>query len=175
MLKSLSRIDLLILDDWGLSVLTQAQRIDLLEILEDRNGHGATIITSQVPVEQWHEVIGDPTLADACLDRLVHNAHRLNPPETVCAESGASARLTPTKKLSINSHVGQAHPAHLRLNSLPAITRNQRPRSAKCAARPKSPPLRRPRQPRCSADLLRPLKQNQSLGRLIPPQSAKIG
>jgi DNA replication protein DnaC len=78
MLKSLSRIDLLILDDWGLSVLTQGQRIDLLEILEDRNGRGATIITSQVPVEQWHEVIGDPTLADACLDRLVHNAHRLN-------------------------------------------------------------------------------------------------
>ena len=78
MLKSLSRIDLLILDDWGLSVLTQAQRIDLLEILEDRNGRSATIITSQVPVDQWHEVIGDPTLADACLDRLVHNAHRLN-------------------------------------------------------------------------------------------------
>jgi DNA replication protein DnaC len=66
------------LDDWGLSVLTQGQRIDLLEILEDRNGRGATIITSQVPVDQWHEVIGDPTLADACLDRLVHNAHRLN-------------------------------------------------------------------------------------------------
>ncbi len=78
MLKSLSRLDLLILDDWGLSVLTQGQRIDLLEILEDRNENSATIITSQVPVDQWHEVIGDPTLADACLDRLIHNAHRLN-------------------------------------------------------------------------------------------------
>lgn len=78
MLKNLARVELLILDDWGLSVLTPAQRIDLLEILEDRHGHGSTIVTSQVPLDQWHEVIGDPTLADAILDRLVHNAHRLN-------------------------------------------------------------------------------------------------
>ena len=78
MLKTLARVELLILDDWGLSVLTQSQRIDLLEILEDRNGRGSTIVTSQVPADQWHEVIGDPTLADAILDRLVHNAHRLN-------------------------------------------------------------------------------------------------
>jgi len=76
-LKTLARVDLLILDDWGLSVLTHSQRIDLLEILEDRNGRGSTIVTSQVPADQWHEVIGDPTLADAILDRLVHNAHRL--------------------------------------------------------------------------------------------------
>jgi DNA replication protein DnaC len=78
MLKTLARVELLILDDWGLSVLSQSQRIDLLEILEDRNGRGSTIVTSQVPADQWHEVIGDPTLADAILDRLVHNAHRLN-------------------------------------------------------------------------------------------------
>jgi DNA replication protein DnaC len=78
LLKTLGRVELLILDDWGLSVLNQSQRIDLLEILEDRNGRGSTIVTSQVPAEQWHEVIGDPTLADAILDRLVHNAHRLN-------------------------------------------------------------------------------------------------
>lgn len=78
LLKTLARIDLLILDDWGLAVLSQAQRIDLLEILEDRNGRGSTIVTSQVPVDQWHEMIGDPTLADAILDRLVHNAHRFN-------------------------------------------------------------------------------------------------
>ena len=77
MLKTLARVELLILDDWGLSVLTQGQRIDLLEILEDRNGRGSTIVTSQVPADQWHEVIGDPTLADAILDRLVHNAHRI--------------------------------------------------------------------------------------------------
>ena len=78
LLKTLARIDLLILDDWGLAVLSQAQRIDLLEILEDRNGRGSTIVTSQVPVDQWHEMIGEPTLADAILDRLVHNAHRFN-------------------------------------------------------------------------------------------------
>jgi DNA replication protein DnaC len=78
MLKTLARTQLLILDDWGLSVLTQSQRIDLLEILEDRNGRGSTIVTSQIPADQWHEVIGDPTLADAILDRLVHNAHRIN-------------------------------------------------------------------------------------------------
>jgi DNA replication protein DnaC len=78
LLKSLARIDLLILDDWGLQVLTQAQRIDLLEILEDRNGRGSTLITSQVPIDQWCDVIADPTLADAILDRFVHNAHRLN-------------------------------------------------------------------------------------------------
>lgn len=78
MLKGIARIDLLILDDWGLSVLNHAQRIELLEILEDRSGRGSTLVTSQVPVEQWHEVIGDnPTLGDAILDRLIHNAHRI--------------------------------------------------------------------------------------------------
>lgn len=77
LLKTLSRAQVLILDDWGLSVLTAAERRDLLEILEDRHGRASTIITSQLPVDTWHEVIGDPTLADAILDRLVHNAHRL--------------------------------------------------------------------------------------------------
>ncbi|ETX13637.1 ATP-binding protein [Roseivivax halodurans JCM 10272] len=77
MLKALERTELLILDDWGLSVLTSSERRDLLEILEDRHGRGSTIVTSQLPVEHWHEAIGDPTLADAILDRLVHNAHRL--------------------------------------------------------------------------------------------------
>ncbi len=78
MLKGIARIDMLILDDWGLSVLNHNQRIELLEILEDRSGRGSTLVTSQVPVEQWHEVIGDnPTLGDAILDRLIHNAHRI--------------------------------------------------------------------------------------------------
>lgn len=77
LLKTLGRVDLLILDDWGLAGLTPNQRIDLLEIVEDRQGRGSTIVTSQIPVDQWHDVIGDPTLADAILDRLVHNAHRL--------------------------------------------------------------------------------------------------
>ena len=77
LLKSLSRVEVLILDDWGLSVLTGSERSDLLEILDDRHGRTSTIVTSQIPVEHWHETIGDPTLADAILDRIVHNAHRL--------------------------------------------------------------------------------------------------
>ncbi|WP_354268719.1 ATP-binding protein [Bradyrhizobium japonicum] len=77
LLKSLGRAQLLILDDWGLSVLTAAERRDLLEILEDRHGRASTIVTSQLPVDTWHGAIGDPTVADAILDRLVHNAHRL--------------------------------------------------------------------------------------------------
>jgi DNA replication protein DnaC len=77
LLKTLGRVQLLILDDWGLSTLTHAEQRDLLEVLEDRHQR-ASIITSQVPVEQWHEIIGSPTLADAIMDRLVHNAHRLH-------------------------------------------------------------------------------------------------
>jgi DNA replication protein DnaC len=76
-LKTIARADLLILDDWGLAPLGAAERRDLLEILEDRHGRAATIVTSQLPVDAWHDVIGDPTLADAILDRLVHNAHRV--------------------------------------------------------------------------------------------------
>ena len=76
-LKSLARVELLILDDWGLAPMTAEQRRDLLEIMEDRHGRASTIVTSQLPVEHWHDIIGDPTIADAILDRLVHNAHRL--------------------------------------------------------------------------------------------------
>jgi DNA replication protein DnaC len=77
LLKSITKIDVLIMDDWGLGILAPTERRDLLEILEDRHGRGSTIVTSQLPVDHWHEAIGDPTLADAILDRLVHNAHRL--------------------------------------------------------------------------------------------------
>src|SRR6266849_3792222 len=77
LLKTFGRVQLLILDDWGLSVLNPSERRDLLEILDDRHGRASTIVTSQIPVEHWHDVIGDPTLGDAILDRLVHNAHRL--------------------------------------------------------------------------------------------------
>ncbi len=72
-----AKTDLLILDDWGLTPMTDPQRRDLLEILEDRYGKRSTIVTSQLPVAAWHEAIGDPTLADAILDRLVHNAHKI--------------------------------------------------------------------------------------------------
>ncbi len=77
LLKSLSRVDLLILDDWGLAPITPDQARDLLEIIDDRHGRGSTIVTSQLAVEHWHELIPNPTIADAILDRLVHNAHRL--------------------------------------------------------------------------------------------------
>jgi DNA replication protein DnaC len=77
LLKTISRVQLLVLDDWGLAVLNPPERRDLLEILDDRHGRASTIVTSQVPVDQWHAIIGDPTLGDAILDRLVHNAHRL--------------------------------------------------------------------------------------------------
>lgn len=72
-----ARIDLLVLDDWGLSPLTDEQRHDILELLEDRHESRSTLVTSQFPVEKWHPIIGNPSLADAILDRLVHNAYRL--------------------------------------------------------------------------------------------------
>lgn len=76
-LARLAKADVLILDDWGLTPLGEVERHDVLEILEDRNGLKATIVTSQVPVSNWHDTIGDPTIADAILDRLVHRAHRI--------------------------------------------------------------------------------------------------
>jgi len=76
--RTLGSVQLLILDDWGLEPLDAQARHDLLEILEDRYGRRSTIITSQLPVSAWHGVIGDPTYADAILDRLVHNAHRID-------------------------------------------------------------------------------------------------
>jgi DNA replication protein DnaC len=77
LLKQLSRVDLLILDDWGPEPLLAEQRRDLLEIVEDRYGAGSLIITSQVPIDRWYEIVGNPTLADAILDRILHNAHRI--------------------------------------------------------------------------------------------------
>jgi DNA replication protein DnaC len=76
-LSKLAKTTVLILDDLGLAALTESERQDLLEVIEDRHGSGSTIVTSQLPVEHWHEVIGDPTIADALLDRLVHNAHKI--------------------------------------------------------------------------------------------------
>lgn len=75
--RQLVRTDLLVLDDWGPDRLTAQQRRDLMEIVEDRHGAGSIVVTSQLPVDAWHAVIDEPTLADAILDRLVHNAHRL--------------------------------------------------------------------------------------------------
>jgi DNA replication protein DnaC len=76
-LTKLARLDVLVIDDWGLAPVQDQERRDLLEILEDRYGTRSTIVTSQLPPAQWHEHIGDATLADAICDRLLHNAHRL--------------------------------------------------------------------------------------------------
>src|SRR5256885_16277011 len=76
-MASLAKTAFLILDDWGLATLSDENRRDILELLEDRYGRGATIVTSQLPVDHWHQALGDPTLADAILDRLLHNAYKL--------------------------------------------------------------------------------------------------
>ena len=76
-INKIEKLDLLILDDFGLKPLESNQRIMLLELLEDRHGERSTIITSQLPVKNWYDVIGEPTIADAILDRLVHSSHRL--------------------------------------------------------------------------------------------------
>ena len=77
LLKQLAKVDVLAIDDWGLAVLDDVHRRDLLEVLDDRHNARSTIVTSQLPVDHWHAAIGDATLADAILDRLVHNAHQL--------------------------------------------------------------------------------------------------
>lgn len=77
LLTNLAKTDILVLDDFGLSKLNEEQCRDLLEIMEDRHGLKSTIVTSQLPVKNWHDVMGDPTIADAILDRLVHNAYKI--------------------------------------------------------------------------------------------------
>jgi len=76
-LTKLARVDVLLVDDWGLDALTPQDRRDLLELLDDRHGTRSTILTSQLPVAQWHDFIGEPTLAGSICDRLLHNAHRI--------------------------------------------------------------------------------------------------
>jgi DNA replication protein DnaC len=89
LLQQLAKTDLLILDDWGLSPLGDRERRDVLEIVEDRADRRATLVTSQIPVDHWHDLVGDPTFGDAILDRLVHHAHRIT-------LTGASLRRIPT-------------------------------------------------------------------------------
>jgi DNA replication protein DnaC len=76
-LNKFARTQLLVIDDWGLAPLGDRERRDMLEILEDRHGRRSTVIASQLPVKLWHDTIGEPTIADALLDRIVHSAHRL--------------------------------------------------------------------------------------------------
>jgi len=77
LLNQLARTQLLILDDWGMAALKDQERHDVLEILDDRYDRSATLVTSQLPIDHWHEIVGDPTVADAILDRLIHNAYRI--------------------------------------------------------------------------------------------------
>jgi len=93
LLAAYAKTDLLILDDWGLAPLSAEQRRDLLEILDDRYATRSTLVTGQLPVERWHDYLDDPTVADAILDRLVHNAHRIT-------LKGESLRKLKTKSLT---------------------------------------------------------------------------
>jgi DNA replication protein DnaC len=93
LMNTLAKTELLLLDDWGLTSLDTEARRDLLELLDDRHGQRSTLVTSQLPLEHWHEIIGDPTLADAILDRLVHNAYRIT-------LKGESMRKRNAKKLT---------------------------------------------------------------------------
>ncbi|MCW2203692.1 DNA replication protein DnaC [Bradyrhizobium elkanii] len=77
LIDKLARVQLLILDDWGTHTLNDQQRLDLLEIFEERYRRKSTLITAQLPVAQWHDMIGEPTIADAILDRIIHNSHRI--------------------------------------------------------------------------------------------------
>jgi DNA replication protein DnaC len=87
LLARLAKVQLLVLDDLGLAPMNDSDRRDLLEVIEDRHGSGSTLVASQLPIEHWHDNIGDPTLADAILDRLIHNAHKIT-------LQGASMRKT---------------------------------------------------------------------------------
>ncbi|HGI8165984.1 TPA: IS21-like element helper ATPase IstB [Legionella pneumophila] len=78
LMEHVAKLSLLVLDDWGLAPMTDANRRDLLEIIDDRYQHSSTLITSQLPVQAWHDSVGDATLGDAILDRLVHNSHRID-------------------------------------------------------------------------------------------------
>jgi DNA replication protein DnaC len=90
-LSALAKTDVLLIDDWALAPISQSERTDLLEVLDDRTTGKATLIASQLPVDKWHAYFNDPTLADAILDRIVHNSHRI-------ALQGDSLRKNPPKK-----------------------------------------------------------------------------
>jgi DNA replication protein DnaC len=120
-LRSLARVDLLILDDWGPEQLTAEQRRDILEIVEDRYDTRSIVITSQLPVAQWYEVIGDPTLADAILDRVIHNAYRIE----LKGESMRKLKLSAREQretMKTDEHDQQSADVH---KSAPAKTRQK--------------------------------------------------
>lgn len=94
-LKTMAKASLIVLDDWGLTALSSQDRADLLEILDDRVNTGSTLIASQLPVDTWHSYLGEPTVADAILDRLVHHSHRIE-----LKNQGESMRSHPPAPMS---------------------------------------------------------------------------
>lgn len=108
LMGQLAKTDLLILDDWGLFKLTTVQRNDLLEVVEDRHGLRATLIASQLPVEHGHDSVGEATVADAILDRLLHNAHRLAPSAAQPHRSPQGMNLTDRDRSVSNARASAA-------------------------------------------------------------------
>ena len=107
LMAALAKVEVLVLDDWGLAVLDDERRRDLLELLDERYQTRATVVTSQLPVAHWHDALGDPTLADAILDRLVHHAH----PLTLSGESLRKLKGPPSLAPSLDS--GRGDPENL--------------------------------------------------------------
>ncbi len=100
LLDRIARIDVLVVDDWAMAPLSDSDRRDFLEICDDRYLTRSTVLTSQVPITHWHDQIGDPTIADSILDRLVHNAHRIE-------LAGASMRKSKNGKISEEKNKGE--------------------------------------------------------------------
>jgi DNA replication protein DnaC len=102
-LATIAKVDLVLIDDFAIAPMGARERTDLLELLDDRVGTRSTLITSQLPVEHWHDYLGDPTLADAILDRLVHSAHKLHlEGESMRKRTAASADKTPATKKKVD-------------------------------------------------------------------------
>ena len=124
--RALTKANLMILDDWGPERLNADQRRDLMEIVEDRYQNAAIVITSQLPLAKWHEIIGEPTFADAILDRIVHNAHRID-------LDGPSMRKTMADKNNANTIDQTQGKSHQRITQRRRSRRPNRP-PAKVAA-----------------------------------------
>ena len=103
LIDKLARVQLLVLDDWGTHTLNDQQRLDLLEIFEERYRRKSTLITAQLPVAQWHDMIGEPTIADAILDRIIHNAHRITLEGESMRKKKAAHPLTKSENTETNT------------------------------------------------------------------------
>lgn len=115
LMAALAKVDVLVLDDWGLAMLDDERRRDLLELLDERYQTRSTVITSQLPVAHWHDALGDPTLADAILDRLVHHAHPLH----LAGESLRKFKISPTVSAAIDA--GASAPANAQAGPEPLV------------------------------------------------------